>query len=96
MTLFSCFLPYELLPPIFDMFIEEGWRAVFRIGISLLKMLEKQLMLMDMMQICEFFRDKVRHEVLFDPKALFEYATQVRVNNIIVSTFFSNQIFIGT
>lgn len=37
MTIFSCFLPYELLPPIFDMFITEGWKSIFRIGIALLK-----------------------------------------------------------
>lgn len=49
MTLFSCFLPYELLPPIFDMFILQGWEAIFRVGISLLRMLEADLVKMDMM-----------------------------------------------
>jgi hypothetical protein len=36
MTLFACFLPFDNLPPIFDMFIADGWRAVFRIGVTLL------------------------------------------------------------
>jgi hypothetical protein len=56
MTLFSSFLPYHLLPPIFDMFITEGWKSIFRIGIALLKQLEPQLVSKDMMETSEFFR----------------------------------------
>ena len=44
MTIFACFLPFEVLPPIFDMFLLDGWRAVFRIGIALLKEMEPLLM----------------------------------------------------
>ncbi len=44
MTVFACFLPFEQLPHIFDIFLMDGWRAVFRIGIALLKEME-QLML---------------------------------------------------
>ena len=40
MTLFCCFLPYHMLPTIFDMFLDEGWTAVFRVGISLLRQIE--------------------------------------------------------
>jgi len=36
MTLFACFLPNELLLPIFDLFVLEGWQSIYRIGISLL------------------------------------------------------------
>jgi hypothetical protein len=48
MTLFACFLPYDVLPPIFDMFFMDGWKAVFRIGIALLKEMEPLLLQMDM------------------------------------------------
>ena len=47
MTVFSCFLPYVLIEQIFDMFLLEGWRAVFRIGVALLKVLEPELLKMD-------------------------------------------------
>jgi Rab-GTPase-TBC domain len=85
MTIFACFLPYNLLPPIFDMFITEGWKAVFRIGIALLKQLESELVSKDMMEVSEYFRVQVRHQKLFDPSALFSSAQQVRVNNILVN-----------
>jgi len=54
------------------MFIQEGWKAIFRVGISLLRMLEADMLKMDMMQLSEFFRDRVRHQILFDPLELFE------------------------
>jgi len=60
MTLFSCFLPYSLIAPIFDMFLLEGWRAIFRIGVALLRILEPELIRMDMVEMCTYFRDTVR------------------------------------
>jgi hypothetical protein len=62
MTLFSCFLPFDVLAPIFDMFIIDGWKAVFRIGIALLKDMEHLLINMDMVQMSTYFRDNVRKE----------------------------------
>lgn len=68
MTIFSGALPYELMPAIFDMFIVEGWKSVFRVGIALLKQLESQILTRDMMECCEFLREDVRHKLLFEPK----------------------------
>ena len=51
MTIFSCFLPFEVIAPIFDMFLNEGWRAVFKVGIALLRQLENTLLMMDMVEI---------------------------------------------
>ena len=36
MTLYSCFLPMEVLIPIFDLFLLNGWPYIYRIGVSLL------------------------------------------------------------
>ena len=60
MTIFSCFLPYHLILPIFDMFLIEGWRAVFRNGVALLRVLEDTLLQLDMIEMCDYFRDTVR------------------------------------
>lgn len=66
MTIFACFLPYALITPIFDMFLLEGWRAVFRIGVALLRVLEPELIRMDMVEMCQYFRDTVRSEIVAD------------------------------
>jgi len=86
MTIFACFLPYSVIAPIFDMFLLEGWRAVFRIGIALLKILQSEIATMDMIEMCNYFRDTVRQEKVADEFELFSSAARVRVNKILVIT----------
>jgi hypothetical protein len=85
MTLFACFLPYEMLPPIFDMFLVEGWKAIFRIGIAVLKQLEPTLLKMEMTEMCVYFRETVRKKMCMEKFALFSCAQRVRVNKILVT-----------
>lgn len=80
MTLFACFLPYDVLPPIFDMFLMDGWRAVFRIGIALLREMEKNLLQMDMVEMSTYFRDSVRKDKISNQFKLFYEASRIRVN----------------
>mmetsp|Transcript_26495 Transcript_26495/g.25628 ORF Transcript_26495/g.25628 Transcript_26495/m.25628 type:complete len:92 (-) Transcript_26495:783-1058(-) len=80
MTIFSCFLPFEVLAPIFDIFIIDGWKAVFRIGIALLREMEGVLLKMDMVQMSNYFRDNVRKEKVTSEFKLFSEAQRVRVN----------------
>jgi Rab-GTPase-TBC domain len=90
MTVFACFLPFEQLPAIFDMFLMDGWRAVFRIGIALLKEMEPRMLGMDMVEMCGYFRDNVRKERVASDFKLFEQAARVRVNSILVHITSSN------
>jgi len=62
MTLFACFLPFENIPPIFDMFLMDGWRSLFKIGITLLKQMEETLLDKDLIDITIYFREQVRTE----------------------------------
>jgi len=87
MTVFACFLPYEQLAGIFDMFLMDGWRAVFRIGIALLREMEPVLLTMDMVDMCTYFRDNVRKERLTSDFRLFSSASRVRVNPILVLAY---------
>lgn len=64
----------------------DGWRAVFRIGISFLREMESQLMTMDMVDMCNYFRDNVRKERVATDFRLFSEASCVRVNSILVPT----------
>lgn len=86
MTVFSCFLPYEQLPPIFDIFLMDGWRGIFRIGIALLREMEPAMLSMDMVDMCAYFRDNVRKEKVAPTFRLLSQASRVRVNPILVST----------
>ena len=62
MTIFACFLPYSILSPIYDMYLMDGWKSVFRIGISLLKEMEEIMLQMDMVDMSTYFRDNVRKD----------------------------------
>jgi hypothetical protein len=62
MTLFSCFLPMEIVVHIFPLFVYEGWPSIYKVGISLLKnfLTQKVLLMEDMMEISAYFRDECK------------------------------------
>ena len=70
MTLFSCFLPKDVLIPIFDLFLVNGWPYIYRIGVSLLNnFLQGRILQMDsMMAISQFFREDMRNQRTFNPR----------------------------
>lgn len=67
MTLYSCALPVNVLLHIFDQFVNGGWPAIYKIGISLLNnyMGPKILAMENMMEISSFLRDDMRNKDLF-------------------------------
>lgn len=87
MTVFACFLPFEVVKPIFDMFITEGWKAVFKIGIALLQEMEPNLIKMEMIEMCTYFRDTVRTQRINNEFSLFARASRVHVNKMLVNKF---------
>lgn len=62
------------------MFLMDSWTAVFRLGIALLKEMEPHLMKMDMVDMCNYFRDNVRKDKISNPFKLFFEASRIRVN----------------
>ena len=54
MTLYSNFLPLRLMPFVLDNFFLEGWIAIYRIAISVLKELESDMMDMDMESLSRY------------------------------------------
>ena len=73
-----------MVVPIFDMFLCEGWRSVFKLGIALLKELEPTLLQMEMWEMSQYFREKLRVEGVAKPAQLFQLASRIRVNKILV------------
>lgn len=67
MTLFSCALPAQLLLHIFDLFVLDGWPAIYKVGISLLNNFIANIVepMDNMMEISEFFRDNLRKAETF-------------------------------
>jgi hypothetical protein len=78
-----------VVAPIIDMFITEGWRALFRVGIALLRRLEPVLMGMEMFEMSAYFRDTLRTQPFANQFDLFRQASLVHVNTITVSLLYN-------
>ena len=44
MTLFAGYFPYRMFIPVIDNFFREGWPAIYRVSIALLKLWEKEFL----------------------------------------------------
>ena len=58
--------------PIFDLFIHQGWPAIYKIGVSLLNnfMQTKVLEMDNMMDISHYFRDDMRQNSTFSNNSI--------------------------
>lgn len=57
MTVFTNSVPFSMIPKIFDNFLIDGWVGVFRIGLALLKLIEDDIMQLDMCELSLYLRD---------------------------------------
>uniref|UniRef100_A0A6S8B316 Rab-GAP TBC domain-containing protein n=1 Tax=Aplanochytrium stocchinoi TaxID=215587 RepID=A0A6S8B316_9STRA len=56
LTLMSYNLPLDLLVRVWDVLVIDGWKTIFRVGISLLKIIKSELMEMGLEELSRFFR----------------------------------------
>lgn len=56
LTLLSYNLPLEVLLHVWDVLVMDGWKTVFRVGISMLKLFEGKLLLMGLEELSSVFR----------------------------------------
>lgn len=56
-TLFTYSFPFEFVTRVWDIFLNEGWKIVFRVALALMKINQKSLLALKFEGIMEFFRD---------------------------------------
>jgi hypothetical protein len=74
-TIYTRSFPFDLVLRVWDVFIAEGWKIVFRVAIALLKVYEQHLLSCDMEAISDFFKampasvdpDKIMQEAISIP-----------------------------
>jgi len=59
LTLHTYTLPLQLVFVVWDSFVNDGWKSIFRGGLAMLKQQEKQLLVSDMGEIAMLFNKKV-------------------------------------
>lgn len=54
-TLYSYSFSFDLVTKIWDMFLHEGWKIIYRVALAILKLTQKQLLALDFERSMEFF-----------------------------------------
>ena len=80
LTLFSVYLPYATLLPVWDCFFLQGWKVLIKVGIALFSSIEQELLAADLDEISMVIRDTLRTQQL-EPQALLARAWRVHVSN---------------
>ncbi|KAJ0411616.1 hypothetical protein ATCC90586_004085 [Pythium insidiosum] len=56
-TLFTYNFPFEFVTRVWDVFLNEGWKVIFRVALALMKLSQKALLACKFEGIMEFFRE---------------------------------------
>ncbi|CCI40039.1 hypothetical protein ABG067_001143 [Albugo candida] len=56
-TLFTYSFPFNFVTRVWDIFLLEGWKIIYRVALALIKISQKQLLSIQFESIMEFFRD---------------------------------------
>ena len=80
LTIFANYLPFEKLYKVWDIFIIEKWKAIFRISIILLGMMKDKLINLDLTEFCLFFKsDEVKKNIDF--KYICQHYRDYKITN---------------
>jgi len=76
-TVFSYSLPFDVVVRVWDIFIAEGWKIVFRVALGLLRMGQKELLKRDFEGIVPYIKSELVDTL--DPETMINAALKVRV-----------------
>lgn len=68
-TIFAYNFPFDIVVRVWDVFLHEGWKIVFRVAVTIIKQNRKEILERSMEQILEYFRGippRIHAEVLME------------------------------
>ena len=68
-TIFAYNFPFDIVVRVWDVFLHEGWKIVFRVAVTIIKQNRREILARSMEQILEYFRGippRLHAEVLMD------------------------------
>eukprot|EP00742_Colponemidia_sp_Colp-10_P009296 GILJ01010127.1.p1 GENE.GILJ01010127.1~~GILJ01010127.1.p1 ORF type:complete len:938 (-),score=135.06 GILJ01010127.1:115-2928(-) len=84
-TLFAYDLPLPLVARVWDVFYEEGWKIVFRVGLALLQRIEAELLEMEFEYALTFLKVFTRKMAL-DPNDILQSALTFKVTSKLLNS----------
>ena len=82
-TLFTSFdtLPYVLVKRVFDWFLLDGWKVLFKVALTLVSIVEEKAMSCDFDSIMKLFYGLKYHPAVQDTNAFIKMSMQYKVTN---------------
>jgi hypothetical protein len=76
MTLFTYNLPFDIVTRVWDMFLFEGWKAVYRIALALLKLNQAEMLTLDFDGVVDRLKSVA---LLTPPQEIINVALKIRI-----------------
>ena len=96
LTIFSNYLPFEVLYKVWDVFIMDKWKAIFKFSLMILNSMKDKLITMDLITFSKFIKDNKNNSSLlnFDEfsKHYKDYKITNRQLNELREDFFIDQL----
>ena len=81
LTIFSSYLPFHILYKVWDVFIIDKWKAIFKFSLILLFLMKKDLLKMDLNSFSKYFRTNIKKFDNMNFKDIIKYYKNYKVTN---------------
>ena len=95
LAIFSSYLPFDVLCKVWDVFILDKWKAIFKFSMAFLAIMEEELLTMDLQSFSQYFRSSAVNSHL-DYKQISKYYNNFKITNkeldLLREDFFVDQV----
>ena len=81
LTIFSNYLPFEVLYKVWDVFILEKWKAIFKFSLMILNSMKDKLINMDLVTFSQFIKDNKNNSSLINFEEFSEHYKDYKITN---------------
>ena len=80
LAIFSSYLPFEVLCKVWDVFIIDKWKAIFKFSMAFLAIMEDELLTMDLQTFSQYFRSNATNSHL-EYKKISKFYDKFKITN---------------
>ena len=81
LTIFSNYLPFEVLYKVWDVFIFDKWKAIFKFSLLILNSMKEQLITMDLITFSKFIKDNKNNSSLINFEEFSKHYKDYKITN---------------
>jgi hypothetical protein len=81
LTIFSNYLPFDVLYKVWDVFIIDKWKAIFKFSLMILNSMKDKLITMDLITFSKFIKDNRNNSSLLNFDEFSKHYKDYKINN---------------